>query len=214
MTDQTAQQPGAENVTRGALVTLLAIPIAMIAFIIVGAVFGGISGIAAIIVPYIAARLYRAGAGAPLSRAGWVPFIGIAGAAILIGTFTGIAAGAWRAFTSVGGQGGILGSPFWRTVSYQFTDGLGDNAIAILIGLGLGTVGISSVIRGRTAGARTGFGRGGRVSPEQVAAVYSQPDPSTPAPPAAPSAPTPPIAPNATSPGIILNGKPLDPDKK
>jgi hypothetical protein len=205
MTEQTAQQP-AENVARGTLVALLAIPAAIVAFALVGALFGGVSGIAAIVVPYIAAFLYRFGAGTTLSRAGWIPYIGVTAAAIVIGTVGGIASGTWSTFSSVGGKGGILGSAFWRTVGNQFTIYLGDNAVPILIGLVLGAIGIVSVIRGRTRIG--GFGRtGGRIAPQDVA-EYTHPESK------APAAPPVPPAPNAPSPGIILNGKPLDPDTK
>ncbi len=205
MTEQTAQQP-VENVARGTLLALLAIPAAVLAFAIVGALFGGVSGIAAIVVPYIAAFLYRLGAGAALSRAGWIPFIAVTAVAIVIGTVTGIGSTAWTAFNSVGGKNALVNPAFWRTVGNQFTISLADNAVPILIGLVLGAVGIVSVIRGRAGVA--GFRRtGGRIAPEDVA-EYTQPE-ST-----APAAPPVPPAPNAPSPGVILNGKPLDPGTK
>ncbi len=204
MTDQTAAPT--ENVARGALVTLLAIPVAIIAFVIVGAIFGGVSGIAAIIVPYIAGFLYRVGAGAPLSRAGWGPFVGISAVAVLVGTFAGITAAAWRVFTSVGGDNALGNPAFWHTVGNQFTVDLGDNAVPILIGLVLGAVGIVTVIRGRTG---RGVQPSGRVSPAD-AAIYTQADPTMPVPPAPPA---PPAAPNGTTPGTMLNGKPVDPNQ-
>ena len=205
MTEQTAQQP-VENVARGTLLALLAIPAAVLAFAIVGALFGGVSGIAAIVVPYIAAFLYRLGAGAALSRAGWAPFIAVTAVAIVIGTVTGIGSTAWTAFNSVGGKNALVNPAFWRTVGNQFTISLADNAVPILIGLVLGAVGIVSVIRGRAGMA--GFDRtGGRIAPEDVA-EYTRPE-ST-----APAAPPVPPAPNAPSPGVILNGKPLDPGTK
>jgi hypothetical protein len=205
MTEQTAQQP-VENVARGTLLALLAIPAAVLAFAIVGALFGGVSGIAAIVVPYIAAFLYRLGAGAALSRAGWAPFIAVTAVAIVIGTVTGIGSTAWTAFNSVGGKNALVNPAFWRTVGNQFTISLADNAVPILIGLVLGAVGIVSVIRGRAGVA--GFGRtGGRIAPEDVA-EYTQPESM------APAAPPVPPAPNAPSPGVILNGKPLDPGTK
>ncbi len=205
MTEYSAQQ-ATENVARGALLALLTIPAAVIAFAVVGSIFGGISGIAAIVVPYIAAFLYRVGAGAPLSRAGWVPFIAISAVSILVGTFAGVASSAWSAFNSVGGKNALVNPAFWRTVGNQFTTNLSDNLVAILIGVVLGTIGIVSIVRGRGIGSRFGTQASGRISPEDVAA-YEEPTPTAPTPPAPPSANTP-------SPGIILNGMPLDPDKK
>lgn len=204
VTDQTTQAP-TENVARGALLALLAIPAAVIAFAIVGAIFGGVSGIAAIVVPYIAAFLYRLGAGAPLSRAGWAPFIGISAVAILVGTFAGIASTAWTAFNSVGGDNALVNPAFWRTVGNQFTSGLGDNLVPILIGLVLGAVGIVSIVRGRGfGGSRFGIQPSGRIAPADVS-IYTQPE--------APTIPAPPAAPNGTTPGTMLNGKPVEPEK-
>lgn len=205
----TSQSAATENVARGALLTLLSIPAAVILFAIVGTVFGGVSGIAAIAVPYLAAGLYRFGAGAALSRAGWLPFIVIAGIAVLVGTFSGLVAAAWQLFNSVGGKNALVNPAFWRTVGNQFTTNLGDNLIGILIGLVLGIVGIVGVVRSRTVGRPVG----GRVSAQDVAALdatYAG-DASAPAVPPAPA--TPPV-PNAPSPGVILNGKPLEPDGK
>lgn len=221
MTDQTAP---VENVTRGALLALLAIPAAGIAFAIVGGIFGIISGIAAIIVPFIAAFLYRVGAGAPLSRAGWTPFVVISAVAVLFGVFAGIATSAFSAFTAVGGKNALINPAFWRAVGNQFTLNLGDNFAAIAIGVVVGIFGIVQVLRGRTFGSRAG----GRGAPQNVAttenpypAAVPGAAPITPAappvtsafPPITPAAPPVPPAPNAPSPGVILNGKPIEPQK-
>ena len=215
MTELATPNP-VENVARGSLLTLLSIPVAMIAFALVGGVFGGVSGIAAIIVPYIAGGLYRTGAGAPLSRAGWAPFIGITSVAIILGTVTGIVATAWTAFNAVGGDNAFSNPAFWQAVQGRFTTNLGDNLVPILIGLAVGAAGLVGVLRGRSTAA----GRGAasrRIAPQDVAAYTPNPylaDPTAPAvPPAPPAAPAAPTS-NAPSPGVILNGKPLDPDTK
>jgi hypothetical protein len=102
---------------------------------------------------------------------------------------------------------------FWRTVGNQFTTNLGDNVVPILIGFVLGAVGIVGIIRGRGIGGSRFGQASGRIAPQDVASYTA--DPAVPNPhvvdPAAP--PAPPTA-NAPSPGIILNGKPLDPDKR
>ncbi|MEO8094139.1 MAG: hypothetical protein ABI632_04305 [Pseudolysinimonas sp.] len=204
----TSPSAATENVTRGAILSLLAIPAAVILFAIVGGIFGGVSGIAAIAVPYVAAALYRFGAGAALSRAGWLPFIVISAIAVLVGTFSGIAASAWQLFNSVGGKNALVNPAFWRTVGNQFTTNLGDNFIGIAIGLVLGIVGIVGILRGRTIGTPAG----GRVAPADVAALenpYAGDATAAAAPPVPPAPP----APNAPSPGVILNGKPIEPEK-
>ena len=212
----------AENVGRGATFALLSIPISIAVFAIVAGFFGLVAGIIAIAIPFIAGWLYRKGAGAPLTRAGWAPFIVISAVAVILGTFSGIVAGAYHNFTRVGGDGGLLGSSFLTTLRIQLTTNIADNAFAIIIGLALGFAAISSVIRGRNA-ARTGGpgplaqqnmpGGSPSVYPDAVAA----PPAATPVAPTTPAAPTtsaPPLAPNQPSPGIILNGKPIEPDKR
>ena len=206
MADVTNQPAsGVENVGRGTLFALLAIPVAVAAFVIISGIFGLITGIVAIAIPYVSNWLYTKGAGAPLSRAGWAGYIGVTAAAIVLGVFAGIAASAWYVFSSVGGDGGILSSAFWTTVRYQFTTGLSDNITPILFGLGLGIVGIVSVVRGRAFGNRAAANR---LTPAQTDAVTDA------AAPAAPPAPPVPPAANQPSSGVMLNGKPVDPDKK
>lgn len=196
MTDTTAPT---ENVGRGTTFALLAIPAAIVIFAIVAGLFQLISGIAAIVIPYIAAWLYQKGAGAPLSRAGWGPFVGVSAVAIILGTFTGIVAATYRGYL---GHDGLLSGPFLRTLGNQFTTNFGDNIVPLLIGLGLGAVGIASVIRGpRTRVAGTSGG----------AATVA---PITPVAPQENATPAPPIAPNQPSPGVMLNGKPIDPNQK
>jgi hypothetical protein len=204
VTDQTAIQPApAENVSRGATFALLAIPAAIIVFAVIAGVFQIISGIVAIVVPYIAAWLYKKGAGAPLSRAGWAPFIGVSVVAIVVGTFTGIAAATYAVFL---GDGGPFSPAFLRALGAQFSNG--DSLLPILIGLGLGTAGIVAVIRG----PRTRVTPGAAPVASSVApATTAVPDAATPVMPATPAIPP---APNQPSPGVILNGKPVDPGQK
>lgn len=191
MTDTTAPT---ENVGRGTTFALLAIPAAIIIFAIFAGLFQLISGIAAIVIPYIAAWLYQKGAGAPLSRAGWGPFIGVSAAAIVLGTISGIVAATYAGFL---GKSGLFSSAFMRTLLNQFSGNLGDNVVPLLIGLGLGAVGIASVIRG----------------PRRAAQLATPTATDAPAPAAPPAVPAPPAA-NQPSPGVMLNGKPVDPTQK
>ncbi len=192
-----------ENVGRGAAAALLVIPAAIIVFVAVAMFFNTISGFAAIVIPPMAAWLYAKGAGAQLTRAGWGPFVAVSVAAVLIGIFSGIVAGTYAGFTKVGGNGGLFGAPFLHTLSNQFTSGIGDAIIPILFGLALGAVAIVSVLRA----PRT------RVGAPPATPVPATPTAATP-PVTPPAPPAPPLAPNQPSPGILLNGKPLDPDKK
>lgn len=205
MTDQTtAPAAPAENVGRGTAFALLAIPAAILVFIIVGGVLQFIfAGIASIVVPYIAISLYTRGAGAPISRRGWGPFIAVAGAAVVIGTFTGIIALAYARYL---GHDGIFSGPFLRTVGNQIASA--DGVISLVIGLGIGAAAIVSAIRG----PRSRVAAGAPVAPGAPAAPEAAAPAAAPvAPPAAPPAPP---APNQPSPGVLLNGKPIDPKQK
>ena len=186
-----------ENVTRGILVTLLVIPLAALAGILIGMV-GLIEGLAAIIVGPAAGWLYAKGAGAPLSRRGWIPFLAISAVGVVVATLVGIVASAFRVFQSVSGDGGLLGSAFRTTVTNVFTSG--NATFPLLIGLGLGLVGVFGALRQRSTPS-------GRIPPASMPGA----DAAAPATPPAPAAPLPP---NTPSPGIILNGEPLDPDAK
>ena len=214
MTDVTVPpaEAAAENVQRGALFTLIAIPIGIAAFALVAGLFGFITGIIAIVIPYAAAWLYQKGAGAPLTRKGWGPWIAITAVAVIVGTFSGVIAGAYNLYQSVGGSG--LTPAFWTTVGNQFTRNGVDTLFALVIGIGLGLVGIVSVLRG---GRRSGAANPNRLTPAQTDAIAPDaPAAATTAPPVAPpAAAAPPAAPlNQPSPGVMLNGKPVDPDQK
>ena len=134
-----------ENVARGALFTLAAIPAGMAAFMLTSYVLDVASGLAAIAIPTAAAWLYAKGAGAPLSKKGWMSFISITAIAVVIGVVTGVIAGAFYAFTKVGGDGGLLSPAFLTTVSNRFTSG--EATVTILLGLALGIFGIVGVVR-------------------------------------------------------------------
>lgn len=199
MTDQTlAPAAPVENVGRGATFALLAIPAAIVIFIIVGGVFKfSFAGIASIVVPYIAYALYTRGAGTQLTRKGWGPFIGVAAIAVVVGTFTGIVALAYALYL---GNDSLLSTVFLRSVGNRIASG--DGALSIIVGLGLGAVGIVGAIRGQ---------RTNRVVP----AAPATPDASAPvAPVAPPVAPPVPPAANQPSPGVLLNGKPINPKQK
>jgi hypothetical protein len=192
-----------ENVGRGLLFSLGSIVIAIVGYIILSGVigiYGYITGIVAIAIPIASAWLYSKGAGAPV-KAGRLPWIGITAAAIVIGAITSVLAGAYSAFSRVGGDGGFFAPAFWRTVTNLA--GSADFLLPVVITLAAGAFGIFSALRAPRTGANPNrfFPQ---ASPTDAAAPVIPPPASgvTPPPPAAPS------------PGVILNGKPVDdPDK-
>lgn len=190
MTDATAPAPAAatEKVGRGLALATLAIPLGVIASAIVGSL-GLIGGLGAIVVGPAAGWLYAKGAGAPLRRGVWLPFLLIGTIGVLAATAAGTIAEAYAAFTAVSGDGGLLGSVFATTVATKLANA--DLLLPILMGLALGTVGVVGALRGPTAGRV--------VAPAAPAAVETRPAPPVP---------------NAPSSGVILNGEPVDPDAK
>jgi len=200
--------------TRGLAFALLVIPASIVAFTIVGGVFQLITGFVAIIVPPIASWLYTKGAGAPVAGEARLPFILISAVAIVLGLFMGIAAATYSGFVSVAGQGGPFGSAYLRTLGAQFTTGFEDNLIPVLFGLGLGAVAIFSVLRGPRPAA--GTAPSAPAAPETASAAPATLPSATLPSATLPSATLPSVPPtaNTPSPGVMLNGKPLDPKQK
>lgn len=218
MSEQHAQPaPVVENVGRGVAFALLAIPAAIAIFAVLAGVFGIVSWIAAVVIPYIAGWLYTKGAGAPVGKAGRGAYIGIAGIALVLGLAVGIIGGFYRSFSRVGGDGGVLGNAFWTTVRYQLTVNVADNIFPVVLGLAIGLIGIVGVVRGRPLNSNRRRRGPGNLAQSNMPGALGGTQPDAPFP--SPTAPVPPPAaapraPNQPSPGIILNGKPFDPDKR
>lgn len=212
MTNPTPTQPAVENVTRGAVFALAAIPASIIIFALAGGFFG-INGFPAIVVPYIAGWLYATGAGAALTRRGWLPYILISLVAVVVGLIVGLFAAAFHSYTQVGGDNPFAPQVF-TTAMNQLRNF--DGVLWILVGLGLGVAAIVGTVRGVNRTAQSG-----RLTPAQTQQLADEAAASQnagvvapPAPPAPPAAPAAPAAPNQPSPSVLLNGKPIDPNAK
>lgn len=239
MSEPTAAQP-VENVSRGIIFSLIAIPISIAAAALFGGLFGIASGIVTLIIAYLAGWLFSKGSGGPfegkmVGPAGRLPYILIASAAVLLGAITSIIASVYSGFSKVNGPGGLLGAPFATTLRRALgspEDFIFPMALCLVFGL----VGIVSVVRGPRKPAANvqqpvqpyAAQPGAPVQPGAYPTANQAvtPPPAMPTTtPAAPDAPvTPPVAPitqppaggliNQPSPGIILNGKPIDPTKQ
>lgn len=139
-----------ENVSRGTLFALAAIPAAVVLYALVGGLFGGFFGLAALLVPPIAVWLYERGAGAPLSRRGWLPVIGITIGSLVLGILAGFVGAAYASYTAVGGKE-LFGSAFWTTVRMLLSSP--DALLPILLGLGFGIVALVGLLRRPRPGA-------------------------------------------------------------
>ena len=198
MTDPTAETP-VENVSKGTLFSLLAIPLAIVVFAIIGTWGTYFVFIVSVFVPASAAFLYRAGSGGRLEQ-GRPQFFLVSIIAVVVGVATGLVATAFGRYLAVGGDGGLLG-PLFRST---FIRSIGTEEFIMqgLVGLGLGVVGMFSALRSVKA-----------LQSAVTAPVIATDLPAgtaAPGTPITPPAVTPPIT--KPSPGIILNGKPLDPD--
>lgn len=186
MTETSTTTDKPENVGRGTLFALGTIPIAIVAFAIVGYIqfYPFIIGIAT---PFVAAWLYRLGSGGKLTRAGWVPFIIISMVSVALGGIAGVVGNSYKMF----GGGGQFGNSIVVGLR-NFNPG--SPGFFAALGLVLGVIGIVIALRQVNA-----------TPAQQIAQNTAQWAP----PPADTTTPPPPAAPGAT-----LNGEPLDPDKK
>jgi hypothetical protein len=196
MTDSAPAQP-AENVGLGTALALVSIPIGMLIFGLAGAV-GYFLFIVPIVIPAIAHWLYGRGAGAPLTRRGWVPFIAVSVVAVFLGVLTGLLV---SAFTATGSNLARFLPVVGTTLRYQITE----QGLWVLLAIAIGVAGIVGVIRGPRPprGSAPQVADGSPISTDASAAVTGRPESPAQAPGATQPAQTP-------SPGVILNGKPLD----
>lgn len=133
-----------ENVGRGALFALATLPLAVVLYAVVGGLFGVFAGIVAIVIPSAAVWLYERGAGAPLTRRGWLPVILVSVASILLGILAGFVGTAFAAYSAVGNRE-PFGPAFWTTVRLQLTGP--DAFLPILLGVGIGAAAIFGILR-------------------------------------------------------------------
>ena len=201
-----------ENVQRGLLFSLGAIVVAIVGYVILSGIiglYGYITGVVAIAIPFVGAWLYAKGAGAP-PKDGRMPWIGIMIAAIIVGALTIVVASGWYSFSQFG-KGGITSPAFWTTVVRSASNG--EVIIQLVIALAAGGFGIFAALRQKRtpdavqAPAASPFGAETPAATTPASAPVAPPAPST------PSA-TPPVAPPsaAPSPGVVLNGEPVDPN--
>ncbi|MDQ1563803.1 MAG: hypothetical protein QOI14_754 [Actinomycetota bacterium] len=126
-----------EDVVRGGLFALLAIPVGVILLTLLSSV-GFVASIVGFVVAYCALWLYRRGSGGFISRVGAWAVTAVVVASLLIGIWASLVVGA------VGGLGqlSVIGDPrFWPLFSANFGSLLSQNAIFILLILAFGALG-------------------------------------------------------------------------
>jgi len=197
-----AEHQPAENVARGTLFALVAVPAGVIVWVVLWN-FGFIASIVGFGVAYAAMFLYRFGSGGVLSRTGALRVALVTIGTLLIAFFGGVVSdvlGVWTAETGEGVLAGLVSPDFWTAFQQIIAlDGvaasyLPDFGLALLFGA-LGCFGLLRRAFRSTAPAAP-------VAPPAAAAPV--------APPAAPFAPQPP-APTAGADASPTSALPLPP---
>jgi hypothetical protein len=177
-----------ENVQRGVIFALIALPAGVVAWDILWS-FGFVASIVAFGVAYLAVRLYRFGSGGRVSRTGAIAVAVITIGTLIIAFISGFAVDVVGLYTQQFGTSipeALVAPRFWSIVFSAMTS---PQALPTLLLAALfGALGCFGTLR--SAFLQT------RVQPSATAGQIA--DPSVPAPPAAPS-------------GMVLNGEPVPP---
>ena len=205
--ENTVPSVPAENVPRGTIFALIAIPAGVVVWCVLWR-FGFVASIVALGVAYATVSLYRFGSGGRISRPGAIRIAVITIGTLLLAFFAGLVIDALPPYSLQFGVTWIeaLTSPtFWNIFGHTVSVNLGSYAISFLIALAFGALGCFSVLRRafQLAAAET---PGPGYQPPQV-----NPTPGYAIQPPVPPAPANPTTPNA---GPTLNGQPLDPEQK
>jgi hypothetical protein len=179
-----------ENLQRGVIFALIALPVGVVAWDILWG-FGFVASIVAFAVAYLAFRLYRFGSGGRITRNGAIAVAVITIGTLIIAFISGFAVQIVGLYSRQFGTSipeALVSPDFWSIVFRAITSpqALPSLALAALFGA-LGCFGTL-----RTAFQQT------RVPAAAPAPGAFPADPAVPAPPAAPA-------------GTVLNGEPLPP---
>ena len=205
MSFEPAEHQPAENVARGTLFALVAVPAGVIVWVVLWN-FGFIASIVGFGVAYAAMFLYRFGSGGVLSRTGALRVALVTIGTLLIAFFGGVVSdvlGVWTAETGEGVLAGLVSPDFWTAFQQIIAlDGvaasyLPDFGLALLFGA-LGCFGL----------LRRAFRSTAPAAPVAPPAPFAATAPV--APPAAPFAPQPP-APTAGADASPTSAVPLPP---
>jgi len=188
MTQPSPSSLPSENVQRGVIFALIALPAGVIAWDILWS-FGFVASIVAFGVAYLAVRLYRFGSGGRVSRTGAIAVAAITIGTLIVAFISGFAVDVVGLYSQQFGTSipeALVAPRFWSIVFSAMTS---PQALPTLLLAALfGALGCFGTLR--SAFLQT------RAQPTMAAAQPA--DPSVPAPPAAPS-------------GMVLNGEPVPP---
>jgi hypothetical protein len=132
-----------EDVVRGGLFALLAIPVGVILLALLSSI-GFVASIVGYLVAFCALWLYRRGSGGFISRVGAWTVTAVVAVSLLVGIWASLVVGA------VGGLGqlSVVGDPrFWPAFSANFGTLVNEDAIFILLILAFGALGAFRTLR-------------------------------------------------------------------
>lgn len=151
MTFEPADRPPAENIARGTLFALVAVPAGVIVWVVLWN-FGFIASIVGFGVAYAAMFLYRFGSGGVLSRTGAVRVAIVTIGTLLLAFFAGVVSdvlGVWTAETGESAVSSLVSPDFWT--AFQSIIGMDGVAASYLPDFGLallfGLVGCFGLLR-------------------------------------------------------------------
>jgi hypothetical protein len=145
-----------EDVVRGALFTLLVVPVGVIVWALIWSL-GFIASIVAFAVALAALWLYRIGARGTISKAGAFVVTGITAATLLLAFFAGIVLDGIRGVAEASGMGWleVAAEPgFWSLFWAVLPAALGDYTLDFLLALAFGALGCFTVLRSAFAQAK------------------------------------------------------------
>ena len=202
MTQPSPSSLPSENVQRGVIFALLALPAGVIAWDILWN-FGFVASIVSFGIAYIAARLYRFGSGGRVSRTGAIAIAVITIGTLIIAFISGFAVQIVGLYSNEFGTSipeSLLAPRFWSIVFASMTTG--QALISLLLAAVFGALGCFGILRNAFLQTR---------APLQVMGTTAAPAVPDPNPQygenATPSVPAPP----APQQGLILNGEPVNP---
>ena len=223
-----AEHTPIENVQRGTVFALIAIPVGIVVWVILWS-FGFIASIVGFGVAWLALFLYRFGSGGIVSRTGAIRVTLITIGTLIVAIYAGLVADGVTGFGQVSGLGPIesLTSPeFWSLFNGLLSEPEVWADILPSVGLALlfGALGCFSLLRGafmtsRVTAAEAADAAVAPVEPAnpfELPPTQQAPAADAPAPPAAPTpaAQTPAAQTPATPPPTMLNGEPYNPDQR
>lgn len=190
MSFEPAPQQPVENIARGTLFALVAVPVGVIVWVVLWN-FGFIASIVGFGVAYAAMFLYRFGSGGVLSRTGALRVALVTIGTLLVAFFAGVVSdvlGVWTSETGEGAIAGLVSPDFWAAFQQIMAlDGvaagyLPDFGLALLFGA-IGCFGLlRTAFRSTATGATVAPPTSGTVAPP----AFTSPTSGTVAPPLPP----------------------------